>query len=317
MSDTIKLVTERMVERPGWEDSEGRHYDRSFHVQTTGPAITPTDIFNHNSIPDIGDNYPGDANSACTKVSPKTASADGCHWHVAVTYEQRTSNIISTTGDALQPWDQSPVIRFGFAAYRVTRDYAYGEDDEGNPDTQGNPTAVIENSAGDPFDPPVMEEEVNMLIIITTNVEGACFYPDRYTDYKNTLNKYSTRVAGVSIAAFEGKMRDIKMEPQQTVIAGIINPYWEVTFEIEVDRATHKRQILDQGYRHIVGGEPKVIMAADIATLGEGDKNGPVQTPVKLKDGVISLDEASFLTFQTQFARSWNWLHLPSSSDGS
>jgi len=58
-------------------------------------------------------------------------------------------------------------------------------------------------------------------------------------------------------------------------------------------------------------------MAADIATLGEGDKNGPVQTPVKLKDGVISLDEASFLTFQTQFARSWNWLHLPSSSDGS
>lgn len=296
---SIVSVNEARMERSGKDSSSSPPtWERAFLVVTNDIEDGPALILDDSAIPQLGDEHP-DADYMVVGERDCSVYEDDFHWLVKITYVRESGE---QAGD---PTQNNPRISFSTVAKEYVADKAYNNDDSpppSSPDTRGNPTKAVENSAKDPFDPPLMDERRNIVITIQRNESIAEFDPEHLPEYENTLNSSSITIAGVTIAKHEGMMRSIRADKAWDTYG---RAYYSVTYDIEVDRETHVRKILDRGYYELVTGKKIPIL----------DSQGNiVQEPFKLNGGgtkALLPIEVTWLSFRTKWALDWSSLDLP------
>jgi hypothetical protein len=303
---SIEWVHEKS--RSGKVDKNGRHYVRNYQVKVS--AITDTiptiaDYFQSTSeLPYVYDFYPSDTNAICTDLDIRRDDEGRLFWNVAVHYRPRNQNLISGDESIAFPWQARPLIDFDWARLNkvVDRAYRMTKDDSGaSQDERESPSVPIENSAGQSFDPPIMQDVSNLVIKIRRNEKD--FSPGRAEKYKNTINSEQLVVADVKIEPKCGLMRGIRGKPAWNEDG---QKYWEVEYTIEVRPDTHIRKILDVGYyTKDEDGEWTPIKDTD---------DNYVTEPKKMDgEGGVLADGADpvYLEYQTYYAINWTNLDLP------
>jgi hypothetical protein len=306
---SITSVNEITEARTGEETVEGRIYTRLFQVITDNPATREKDIFDNANIPNPLEEHPDDSTVVCERIVPTQDGGEAARkvWKVVCSYRTRQAIPPGAGSTYTLAVDLPPDISYTWAQYQRVVENAYQDGD-----TQGNPTQPIQNSAGDPFDPPLVQEFSNLVININRNEKAGDFDPNVMADYEETINSVKITIAGVLIDINEGRMRKIGGTKKWDVLG---QEYWNATYEIEIDRETHIRQVLDQGFFQKAGTDDRRrIMASDIGQVTGQDT--PVDIAQKLDGaGFVLSDTASagakYLDFQTYFARDWGPLKLP------
>lgn len=294
---SISSVHERYQERQARATPEGRFFTRVFHVVTTDVTTAQVDIFADTSIPNIYDPFPGADDAICKNIASEVFHEDQVQWLVICEYGPRKQVEEGNT----HPTDLPAVISFGYQQYRRAVEKAYRATDDVT-----NPTLPVQNSAGQPFDPPLVDVVSNQVITINRNEKTSAFDPNKAANYKDTLNKNPITVAGVQIAALQGRIRKIG---SRTAWDEEGLGYWEVTYEVEVDRKYHVRKPLDIGFYQLDS-------AGELTSIKDSEGEA-VTEPVKLDGAGQELGPGGdpvYGSFQTLFAVDWAPLGLPSSA---
>jgi len=278
------------------KSNTGRTAVKVFQVITDDAATGEFAVLNATGIPELNEGHSEDAQVKVNSVD--TAPEEGrLKWLVTVNYATANSTDPDNPDDE-DPTKLPPQISFGEIQYNKVIEKAYEDDDK-----VGQPSEVVQNSAEDPFDPPIMQEEADLLIMITQNVRE---FDPNYVLFRNAINSSPVTVAGVKIRKHQGRLRSIKptkMWDQES------EEYWQVQYEIEVKSKTQIRSILDQGLNYVEDDTKKAIPVEGTDGEEEGTAN-----PQKLdgSGGILAVGgDPEWLEFQTYYARSWKPLNLP------
>lgn len=298
----ITSVKELFDERDSADTVDDRTYTRKFQVVVDDPFTQATAIFANSTIPSLYTEHPDDPTVVVIGRFPKPRLGR-LIWDVVVKYRRKQFvNIeIGTSGSGtINPVDLPPDISYSFTQYSraVEQAYLFGLD------PADNPTIAIENSSSMPFDPPLTQEESNLVINIVRNESGEDFDPLFLITFNNTINAFNITIAGIVMETFEARMRNIGSVKKWDEDG---EAYWRVTYEIEVDFATHLKSLLDIGFytEDIITGVHTAILDAE---------GNPITEPVKLDGAGGQLPvggDPIYLDFNTYFALDWTNLNLP------
>jgi len=312
---SVSSITE-LPQKSGTETIEGREYIRKFHVftdditddQYTIFSILGTEVTGV-TIPKPGKEHPSDDSVTVRSVRPVQNPEKRSMWDVLVTYRTRDVSSPGTGEEQVLPTELPPRVSFGHRLYSRELDRAYQAGDNA-----GEPSKAVRNSAGDPFDPQPMHDVSHMIINIARNETMDEFSSEQTVKkYKNTLNSVAITIGGVSIGIHEGKMVKVAGDKRWDYEG---NPYYEVTYEIEVADETHLGYLLDRGFYQKIGdNDHRRVLESDIGTVVSG-KDRPVSEPVLLDGaGLILADDdpagPQWQQFQPLYALSWAMLDLP------
>jgi len=192
------------------------------------------------SIPSIGDEHPADSNSKATSIKPARYK-DRLHWKVSVDY--KTSNVHGSmsghSGDqAENPLNDPVEVTWSTEFQTVPITEAF----------DGTNKIPVLNSANDPFDPPVEQEDATSTVTIVRN---EAHLPKFGADYVNTVNSAATTIAGLPVKARQARI--VECSAQRAERNG--TRYWQVTYrilfklkDITGTDDNWDRHVLDQGY---------------------------------------------------------------------
>ena len=246
---------------------------------------------------------------ASRNVTPRDAQNDRLNWDIVVNYRKKVNPTVDPNEDGtVDPTTLPPQISFSFSGKTVVADRAYNVLDPPL-DGKEDPTIAIQNSAGQPFDPPVTEEKGNRIINIVRNETNDFYDPNLTEDLHDTINNRRIRIADVVLKKHQGR---IKISADD-MFDEDGNKYWQVTYQIEVDRTGHFRLILDQGFMTFDSGANKLV-----AILDDSADPQPIADPVKLDAAGQRLavgGAPKFLQFFTLFPDNWALLDLPPNKD--
>jgi hypothetical protein len=220
-----------------------RTYTRKFEVKTDDPYDGPIIAANAEGLPRLGDFYltpnEADSGSFCKSVTPDNSAEDPTLWYFTAQYDSNldTQGSPQEPGKEQQkpkdrpenPLNRPPIWKFGF---RHTQRPAL-KDKDGNP---------IVNKAGFPFDPPIMEDVSYLTISITTN--RAVWWADKAEPLMRSVNKK----AWFTLPARTVKVVGVEAGGKWENNFG----YWEVTFNLEVNRDTWDEVVLNAGFQELV-----------------------------------------------------------------
>ena len=260
----IDLFEELWQERKGTLDKSYQNtFSRSFIVHTSTLEQTDIniydDIYGHPNCPQIGDLFPGDDDSYAQSVNITPEQDDPQTWKVTIEYSSNP-DAASTSSDGgstpppqveTQQTGQKPADREANPTLRP-------------PDFKVNfvsfPYIVpnINNSAGDPFVPPITVEKFRPVFSIGCNVRSINSYTlATYIGKVNSTSVTFTTGTGcvLSIPAKTGKIKNINTE---LLLEGSYQ-YWRLTYEIEINTSVSPidnetvigwdMYLLDMGYR--------------------------------------------------------------------
>jgi hypothetical protein len=203
-------------------------------------------------LPVIGEVHPDDSGAWCTtlQVDP-TDPWKG--W--TVTAEYSTEREL-----AEDPTDDPAEITWGYEQFQkpAVTNYA-GE--------------AILNSAGDPFDPPIMIDDSRPHVTISKNLATV---PVWITTYQDAINSGSFTVDGITVGAGLAKMQNITITRAQSRNG---TSFRTVTFSIHLQKQGWSSKQLDAGFRQIGYGGARENIRND------GDDELPA-APVPLNGGV-------------------------------
>jgi len=259
----IDLFEELWEERKATLDKSYQNtYTRTFIVHTS--TIEQTDIniydaiYGHPDCPQIGDNYPGDTDTYVQNVNISPEQGDAQTWKVTIEYSSNP-DAASTSSDGSTPPPQVETQQTGQKP----------ADREANPTLRPPDFKVnfvsfpyivpnINNSAGDPFVPPITVEKFRPVFSIGCNVKSINSYTlATYIGKVNSTSVTFTTGTGcvLSIPAKTGKIKNINTE---LLLEGSFQ-YWRLTYEIEINTSVSPidnttvigwdMYLLDMGYR--------------------------------------------------------------------
>lgn len=211
---------------------------------------------------------------------------DDYNWVATASYGPLPAGQTATTN----PLQEKPVITWGFSDYDLVAD-------------KDNSGALVKNSAGDPFDPPLTETFSFLTLSITRNVTAVGYNPLTARDYKNSVNSADCTVAGITITNGDGLLKDYSMEPKTTNGVSFIQE--KIGILISDREGRWARKILDAGLYEMVNGKRTRI---------QDDNGQDVVSPVKLNGaGAKAANGAAptWLTWNLKKQRSWAGLNLP------
>lgn len=268
-----------------WE----RRYTRRFQVialgtggpiASLGPQTAIAQACAYANI-SLGSAYSTSAESdlwaRCTSIDAEEVNADGCQW--VVTFEFGPFDIIRNTEN---PLDAPVKIEWGWMQFEETVD----EDINGN---------QVVNSAGDPFDPPLVRDQSRPLVTIIKN--QPTFSAALVQQYKDATNSDAFGGAG----PYTWKCSNITGSQEYHPACGL---YWPTKYEFAFEANGWKTEILDAGLRQLDGsGGRKAIVGSD---------GQPVTSPVPLDNGEPLAPNASpsYLSFQVYKVQAFGALGL-------
>jgi hypothetical protein len=230
-------------------------------------------------------------------------------------YKLRTS---SSSGGTDNTSSNETQIQFRSNSYEIAVEEAL--------DKNGKRSAVL-NTAGEPFQTPLMEIEKRLVIAIEkTFAYGAGIDPSMFARYQNTVNKNSITIAGVPISARAGLVLNIdpKLRKHRTYRD------WRVLFELEIRLwgKTYDREILNQGLSYLVPLEAQEEGAVQyvngewcrrVSVARQNEKTGEYessQNPVLLDENgglLLNLFDPVYVTYRTKKEVDWSIFNLPKS----
>ena len=301
-------VNERLEGQAGEETAKTRAQTREFIVEYSSDTDV-SNIATYNSsvvlalsgstiIPDVGEPFPGDGRSYCTKRRA-ILYKDKYHWLVTCWHE--------TVSIEEDPTTEDPVISFDSAQYTRVIEKAYQTGD-----ARGAPTKAILNSADDPFDPPIQQPESRTLISVTQNVRN--FREEWISEFENTINDRETRIAGFNVGVGQARMVRINAVPKTLVREELWDlDYWEVSFQVELDPDGYSPlKILDQGFNYIPEGD-SAGTKTKFTVLDDAGEETFANEPQLLNGigGKGSADDPKYVEYYTYWEADWRVLNLP------
>lgn len=310
---SIESVNELFDEQSGSEDQTGLTATRVFQVIATESTDRVPTILAASGLPSTFDQHPNDSQIICNKKIPRAvAEAQGADdtdpryiWNVTCTYVPRRAGAEVVTLE--EPTDRPPVVKFSSRRYMVPVIVAYDHrkitgnfpDDVTTADPLGGPTKEVINSANDPFDPPLMEPRYNKVITIDRNEEEYDFSSLVIDLFLDSTNTEQIIIGDTEIPRFQGLFTDIRANQQWRPDG---SAYFAVHYEIEIDKRTHVKRLLDQGYY-------------DINDNPFRDNTGEFKTVPTLLDGdgreKAEESPAVFYATLTKYPMPWDILDLP------
>lgn len=289
----------------GTETRQGREYTEIYQVLDTSADPNMVMQRQGDGLPGFGDNYPTDGFSHVIAIEPRRyervndAGTTKYKWAVEVRYAPRHKEPVpeeSNVEPKADPTAENPVVSVGSAV----RETVLEKDINGK---------AVDNSANDPFDPPVLEEEHDDLLSVTVNIADGSFNMATTMAYKDTYNDAAITICKYAIPQYAGLMRDIQCQP----LSRNGTNYWAVTYEIQVTRRDglwQKLEVLDQGYQYLDAADGN--KKKDI----ENDQGQRVSRPQKLdgSGGILASGaDPKFEEFETKSSADWSALSLPAS----
>lgn len=259
----IDLFEELWQERKGTLDKSYQNtFSRSFIVHTDTLEQTDISIYDaiyaHANCPQIGDLFPGDDDSYAQSVNITPEQDDPQTWKVTVEYSSNPDAASSSPSGSTPP----PAVETQQAGQKPADREA--EPTLRPPDFKVNfvsfPYIVpnINNSAGDPFVPPITVEKFRPVFSIGCNVSTIDSYD--LATYIGKVNSSTVTFATgtgctLRILAKTGKIKNINTE---LLLEGSFQ-YWRLTYEIEINTSLDPvdgetvigwdMHLLDMGYR--------------------------------------------------------------------
>ena len=259
----IDLFEELWQERKGTLDKSYQNtFSRSFIVHTDTLEQTDISIYDaiyaHANCPQIGDLFPGDDDSYAQNVNISPEQDDPQTWKVTVEYSSNPDAASSSPSGSTPP----PAVETQQAGQKPADREA--EPTLRPPDFKVNfvsfPYIVpnINNSAGDPFVPPITVEKFRPVFSIGCNVSTIDSYD--LATYIGKVNSSTVTFATgtgctLRILAKTGKIKNINTE---LLLEGSFQ-YWRLTYEIEINTSLDPvdgetvigwdMHLLDMGYR--------------------------------------------------------------------
>jgi hypothetical protein len=287
----IDLFEELWNERKGTLDKSYQNtFSRSFIVHTNTLEQTDINIYDaiygHPNCPQIGDLFPGDDDSYAQNVNITPEQDDPQTWKVTIEYSSNPDAASSNSGGSGGGSTPPPQVETQQTGQKPA-------DREANPTLRPPDFKVnfvsfpyivpnINNSAGDPFVPPITVEKFRPVFSIGCNVKAINSYTlATYIGKVNSTSVTFTTGTGcvLSIPAKTGKIKNINTE---LLLEGSYQ-YWRLTYEIEINTSISPidnttvigwdMYILDMGYRFRKDD-------GEMAPIFEGAQK--VTTPVKL-----------------------------------
>lgn len=228
------------------------------YLFTTDTRVSEFDIGTHGSCPVIGSTHPDNPAMWCVEVM--IANHEPWKgWQVTAEYSSERE----ITED---PTDEP--VRVSWSTEQFQEVAIVDE----------NGDAVC-NSAGDPFDPPVMKDFSRRVASVSVNVSSV---PSWFLDYEDAVNSDTFTLAGFSVAAGKAKCQRVSVseEKERNGIS-----YFEVHMEIHLSKNGWLVKPLDAGFRRIYSGtsREKITM-----TNEAGEEEYPA-APVPLDGSGVEL----------------------------
>jgi len=306
-------VEESFAERNGTRNKDGiSDYKRVYNVISTNvltedQALVATDTTSGFQIPAINSSHFSDTKAKTFSVSASPKDGDNKTWTVNVGWQtQLGSGSYDDEENTTDPTTQRPEVSYGHATYTKVMSKAYQDGD-----TYGNPTLPVENTAEDPFDPPITQD--SSLTIIELNYNTRSFDPDWMRQYENTINKSAVRVGGARIPALQGRIVALDADPLYDDNDEL---YWKVSCQIELNSSGFTAKILNQGFNFLDSGTKRpIIITKKDETTGKETKV-VANDPQKLAlDGTVLAVGGTpvYRDFNVYWRAEWKALNLPAS----
>jgi len=218
----------------------GKQYRRVWLVTlssaTDGARVASTASAGGVSIPSRGNAHPNNTSAKVVRIDPQM-HGDQLHWLVAVDYQTPDSNRTSAD-EAENPLNDPVEVTWSTEFQTVPITEAF----------DGTNKIPVLNSANDPFDPPVEQEDATSTVTIVRN---EAHLPKFGADYVNTVNSAATTIAGLPVKARQARI--VECSAQRAERNG--TRYWQVTYrilfklkDITGTDDNWDRHVLDQGY---------------------------------------------------------------------
>lgn len=305
-------VEEKYAERSATRNQEEiSDYTRVYNVisdtaLSESQVLIATDTTTDFQIADINSSHYTDSRAKCVNVSASPKDSDRKTWEVTVKWQtmKGSGSYDDEDENTTDPTTQRPKVSFGSTQYTKVVDKYYGAGE-----AQGSPAQPIQNSAGEPFDPPVQLEFSRTIIEISYNTR--IFETNWMREFENTVNEKAETVGGMNIPAGEGRITTLDADPLYDDNDEL---YWNVNAQIELNDDGYILKLLDQGFNYLDND--------DLTEFTVKDKDGndvPASEPQKLNGtGGKWADESpaidpQYLEFEIYFSKDWKSLNLPAS----
>lgn len=289
--------------------------------QDTGANISGyQEILQTGLLPKFGTRYAG-TSAICTSYNAEPDPRNRSVWYVTVNYETRNASFEKDTDD---PIKQPAKVWYGLRKYNEVVEFAYTKNDNGViTDDRDTPTKAIEDTAGSPFNPGVVEEKHYLTVFVEKNYRD--FNPGDIADYVNTVNKDEVTIGGVKFNAEEAWMASIK---HTLMFDSDGDAYDRMHFEVVRNEKRWDRKIPSTGFYQLItandkAGGKKPITNADIGhtknredqvTVAQRLDAGGQYTDIPWDS--VAVDGQFLHNFLTKWKTSWQTLDLPIRKDG-
>ena len=317
----ILSVVEKNVSRTGKQDLEATSVSRFFQAVSDDPEDTALDVLVQGpdfGLPAVGEDFPDTPQLWCINVTPSIETDDGLVWTIKADYALKPP-IPPEENDPQDPTNWAPVISFGFMTLQQVFERCYSIQEtisaagSGNVD-RASPQEPVQNSANQDFDPPLTTERSLTIIAIQRNIKHTDFDPDDIIKFQDTVNNAERTIAGVTVPALQGWIRDYKAQKNfdKDNVA-----FWSQTIEVVINDQTWVRFVLDRGLEEIddAGGTPTSPgnLVKYKRVLDNDDK--PIRMPVNfdLNGKRAGGGDPKYLEFHEKWEADWDdaGLNLP------
>lgn len=201
---------------------------RSFIVHTNSIDTEDT-IAAHASTPDLGDSHPDDAFAICVGRQIKQVDDSNYDWIISCRYATDWENVESET----DPNNFRQVVTWGtqFVQTVLTKDVVTDE--------------AIVNTAGDPFDPPLMTDRPLTTCNITTNANAI---PTWLFSLRNKVNDAALTIRGVTVPKKTALIRGLTISDERYKNGTL---YYRIEIELLIDEQGHDVKVLNDGLHEL------------------------------------------------------------------
>lgn len=258
----VTLSKETSESHSGEATSGETTYERSFLVSFDSKGTVSdvaAEVYSTWGIR-LGVIHPENAAARCYRMRVND-NGNGLQWSFVASYTTSRERRIEE-----DPIDDAVRVRWGTERYQEVA--VVDEDGE----------AVV-NSAGDPYDPPIMKDFNRRVAYVRVNVASV---PSWILSYEDAVNSDIFTVGGYTAAVGEAKCQHVALSEEQER-NGIT--FYELTLEIHFAKNGWINKPLDAGFRRIYSGTLREKISWENA---DGDVEYPV-APVPLDGSGVEL----------------------------
>jgi len=223
------VSTTELPRQTAQETMRGREYRRVFHVLYDSVSNTAFQAAHASGIPKVLDEHPDDSTAVCETPHADRNAEQPMLWTVECNYATPSGR--SDTYSQIDPMDRDAEVSWEF----------WEIEEPAEKDKDG---VAILNSAGQPFDPPVMRTVQFPVFVVTRNEISLNAITLQL--YSNVVN--SSQFAIGSLVAAPGQAK-LKVRNAQYIREAQYS-YWRITYEIAFCFTTPEgwqAKVLDQG----------------------------------------------------------------------